>query len=311
MRRYVLVALVFCAVFGAAYVSAHPALADALTDAIVPQCDQTGAYGTAFSGACQLCDLVKLARNLINFAVAFSVIVATLMFTYAGVLYFTSAAKDNIKKAHGIFIKVFVGLVIILSAWLVVDLIMGTLVGQSFLGSLPWQSFQCTAYPNGPALSNINLSNISSGGGGGGGGGGLPYSPSAEQAARTDLATRGGGHITLNNNGTPCTTPQSSGCTNVGGLTDAARNGLVDLQHGCNCNIVITGGTEQGPHATHTGNQVDIRFDQTSAAYIQAHRAELGITKICTTAAQSAYSYNCGNYTEPSTEPHLHLDFGG
>jgi hypothetical protein len=122
-----------------------------LNGALVPTCDaadQAGAFGEGniFTGACQLCDLVKLADNLIRFAVAFSVIVATLMFAYAGFLYFTaSASEGNIKKAHGIFSKVFGGLVIILVAWLVVDIIMRTLVNQE--GGNLWHEIECAEYP--------------------------------------------------------------------------------------------------------------------------------------------------------------------
>jgi len=102
---------------------------------IVPQCNGP------FAGACGFCDLFQLAQNSINFAVEFSVIVATVMFVYAGVLYFSASAKpDNIKKAHGIFWKVFIGFVLILAAWLIVDIIMKTLLGGEFG---PWNSLAC------------------------------------------------------------------------------------------------------------------------------------------------------------------------
>lgn len=124
-----------------------------LGGALVPTCysaNQADAFrGQVFTGACQLCDLVKLADNLIRFAVAFSVIVATLMFAYAGFLYFTAAASEaNIKKAHGIFSKVFAGLVIILLAWLVVNLIMSTFVDQGSWRGM-WYEIECAEYPVG------------------------------------------------------------------------------------------------------------------------------------------------------------------
>jgi hypothetical protein len=118
-----------------------------LENAIVPACDRVSQDGVGFSGACQLCDLVKLANNMVHFAVALSVIVATLMFAYAGFLYVTAASKpDNIKTAHGIFVKVFVGLVIILVAWLVVDIIMKTLASNEVSG--PWKEIECIDYPD-------------------------------------------------------------------------------------------------------------------------------------------------------------------
>jgi hypothetical protein len=104
---------------------------------IVPEC--TGVGGVP--EACNLCDLMQLVQNLVNFAVGFSVMVATVMFVYAGFLYFSASAKeDNIKKAHGIFWKVFIGFVLILGAWLIVDLIMSVLLNKEFG---PWNSLPC------------------------------------------------------------------------------------------------------------------------------------------------------------------------
>lgn len=109
--------------------------ASPLEGPIVPACSSI----EGFEGACGLCDIFQLAQNLINFAVAFSVLVATIMFVYAGFLYFSASAKhDNIKKAHGIFWKVFIGFVFILGAWLIVSLIMSTLLNDKFS---PWNGF--------------------------------------------------------------------------------------------------------------------------------------------------------------------------
>ncbi|TAJ15820.1 hypothetical protein EPO56_00810, partial [Patescibacteria group bacterium] len=82
---------------------------------LVPQC-------SGFE--CRACDLVELSNNVINFAIAFSVIVATLMFAYAGILYVTAAnaGQEQIKKAHKIFVNIFVGLLIVLLAWLLVNI---------------------------------------------------------------------------------------------------------------------------------------------------------------------------------------------
>lgn len=103
---------------------------------IVPKC------GGTFEGDCDVCDVMQLVRNLINFAISFAAIVATLMFVYAGFLYFTASAKqDNIKKAHGIFWKVFLGFVFILAAWLIVDVVMKTMLGGGNFG--PWNQLPC------------------------------------------------------------------------------------------------------------------------------------------------------------------------
>ncbi len=107
---------------------------------IVPQCTGIGQN----SAACNFCDLVHLFNNGLGFAVEFTVIIATLMFVYAGVLYFSASAKqENIKKAHGIFGKVFIGLILVLAAWLLIDIIMKTLVGNQQFGV--WNEINCDA----------------------------------------------------------------------------------------------------------------------------------------------------------------------
>ncbi len=119
-----------------------PASASAglLDGPIVPAC--TGVSSNP--NACNFCDLIQLFNNGIEFAVAFSVVVATLMFVYAGFLYFSASAKpDNIKKAHGVFSKVFIGLMLVLVAWLIVDVLMKTLAGdKSNIGV--WNEIDCT-----------------------------------------------------------------------------------------------------------------------------------------------------------------------
>lgn len=127
MRAFALSFVVF-------FIPFFASAASPLEGSIVPACS----YGP-FEGACGFCDIFQLAQNLINFAVAFSVLVATIMFVYAGFLYFSASAKhDNIKKAHGIFWKVFIGFVFILGAWLIVSLIMSTLLDDRFS---PWNGF--------------------------------------------------------------------------------------------------------------------------------------------------------------------------
>jgi hypothetical protein len=67
------------------------------------------------------------------------------MFVYAGILYFSASARqDNIKKAHGIFSRVFVGLVLVLAAWLIIDVVMKTLAGDTGNGGRVWNDIQCS-----------------------------------------------------------------------------------------------------------------------------------------------------------------------
>lgn len=90
---------------------------------------------------CQACHVIQLAQESLNFAVYFSVFVATLMLVYAGFKYIGAQGDTGaIKDATSIFGKVIIGVVIILTAWLVIDTIMKEFLKQSYG---PWNDIQC------------------------------------------------------------------------------------------------------------------------------------------------------------------------
>ena len=105
---------------------------------IVPKCntgdlvkDSEGKLG--FANPCDMCDLVGLANNIISFAIYLAVIVATIMFIVAGLKYVTAGGDPSkISSAHKIFRNVFIGLVLVLTAWLIIELIMTTFLKDSF-----------------------------------------------------------------------------------------------------------------------------------------------------------------------------------
>ncbi len=110
---------------------------------IVPECG----IGTGVSPfACGACDLINLSQNIVNFFVFFATAIAVLMFVYAGVLYiFALGDTGQIKKAHGIFVNVFVGFIIVLAAWLIIDLIMTTFLADGNVKGLgPWNEVLCS-----------------------------------------------------------------------------------------------------------------------------------------------------------------------
>ncbi|PIT96746.1 hypothetical protein COT82_01470 [Candidatus Campbellbacteria bacterium CG10_big_fil_rev_8_21_14_0_10_35_52] len=103
---------------------------------IVPKC--------ASGGICGYCDLISLVNNIIEFLIYFSVIMATLMFMYAGFQYLTAGGKgDKITSAHKIFTNVFLGLVFVLAAFLIVDTIMKTFLPNGSTKFGPWNEIEC------------------------------------------------------------------------------------------------------------------------------------------------------------------------
>ena len=82
-----------------------------------------------FANPCGWNQLVDLARRLLNFMVYIAVPIAAIAFAYAGWLYLSARGNPSqITQAHGIFLNVLIGIVIILIAWLVVRLIFDELV---------------------------------------------------------------------------------------------------------------------------------------------------------------------------------------
>ena len=78
-------------------------------------------------------ELVSLAQHLINFLIVLALPLAALAFAYAGFLYITAAgSEERVKKAHGIFLKVGIGLFLVLGAWLIVYFITSTLLKSGY-----------------------------------------------------------------------------------------------------------------------------------------------------------------------------------
>ncbi len=165
-------------IFGAFFLPIVSLAVDPLTllggtgDGLVPSRGIEGYFYRA-------CDLITLSNNVINFGVAFSVIVATLMFAYAGILYVTAAGAgtEQIKKAHKVFTNVFVGLLLVLLAWLIVNILFSVLSGR---GLAEWSQIDCIDNPTTAAFEGVadrSVGGIVVGPGGTGGTGGT-YPPS-------------------------------------------------------------------------------------------------------------------------------------
>ena len=120
-----------------------PALthADNFPAAIVPS--ECG--GKDAATACTVCSLTKLARNLLNFAIFLAIVMSAVLFSWAGIRYMTAQGDIGVSKAaKQTLLNVFFGLLLILSAWLIINTLMSLMVNQSFSGALPWTSL-CTS----------------------------------------------------------------------------------------------------------------------------------------------------------------------
>ncbi len=84
---------------------------------------------------CGLSDFVLLINNIIKFTVKLVISVSVIVFAWAGFKYLTNRGDTGkVKEAHGIFMKVIVGLLIVLLAWLIVNTILKLLTGKDLRG---------------------------------------------------------------------------------------------------------------------------------------------------------------------------------
>ncbi|MBI2612586.1 hypothetical protein HYW59_02100 [Candidatus Kaiserbacteria bacterium] len=110
-----------------------PSIAFAQIPTIVPEHCRAGAAKT-----CGICDIAQLAQNTINAGIYIAIFLAAFLFAYAGWQYITAGGDSGkATNAKKIFWTVGVGLVLILAAWLIVDIIMKTLVSEGALFG-PW-----------------------------------------------------------------------------------------------------------------------------------------------------------------------------
>ncbi len=92
---------------------------------------------------CTLCDFATLANNIIEFMLFKLILpIGTLVLMYAGIMFMANASNPgNIEKAKKIFSTTIIGIVIALSAWLVINTIMVQLIRPGHPISEGWTQF--------------------------------------------------------------------------------------------------------------------------------------------------------------------------
>ena len=88
----------------------------------------TGAGG---DNPCDFCDFVAMVNGIIQWSFGILATIAVLGLVIAGFRLVTSAGNpDAMSAAKNMFSNVIIGFVIVLSAWLIVDTLIKTLVGE-------------------------------------------------------------------------------------------------------------------------------------------------------------------------------------
>lgn len=108
--------------------------------------------GLTRTDPCQMCDLVSMLDRVVTWLVGILAVMAAIMFIVAGLKLVTSAGDVSAKEgAKRMIVNTFIGFVIVLAAWLLIDLMMQALANPSFFNDkatrVPWEVIECTDQP--------------------------------------------------------------------------------------------------------------------------------------------------------------------
>lgn len=286
---------------------------------VVPAC----LYGEGALKMCQACDLVSLAENILRIFVSLSVMAAALMFAYAGVLYVTASANPgNVDSAKNVFVGTLLGLALVLSAYLIVDIVMRVFTGQNLnvltkvdcvrvehpknagfqytrearqnvveatQGDTPTVAAQCPAgsgYSHDAALAALNAT------------GRITVTSTAGAAGVRDGCS-------------------GKGCTSLAGICRGTVDGLIGVASDNPCGPLTVWGAAEGGDAHKVGSPhgkgcafdispQDTRQFACLGNWLKQNSSRYGISQVCTTPEYAQYRVNC-TYVE-STD-HFHLTF--
>ena len=230
---------------------------------------------------------------------------ASLMFAYAGFLYVTASSnRGNLESAKKIFWNVLLGLIFILTAFLIVDLVLRVFTGSSFN---VLTEIRCERWTFSGVTPNRVPVEPATGAGGVGNptqpGGGTPASGErlSDADARAYAASLG--------------LEVSPGVSTMDGTSRTTIDNAKALQDACGCRVVITsttGGTHQtSGSCTHaSGCKFDARSKDEGTAlrsWIEANLTPTGARS----NGDRLYRDGCGNVyaiEQNVRDPHIDIE---
>lgn len=97
---------------------------------------------------CRACDLKQLMWVIIHFLIMLGSFIATLLFMWAGFEMVTASGNtEKINRAKGTFKAVVIGVLIMLSGYLIVSAFLQVFVTGSFFAGRPWDYIECVPNP--------------------------------------------------------------------------------------------------------------------------------------------------------------------
>lgn len=98
---------------------------------------------------CDQCELLHLVKHIIDFIlIAAAPILATFFFIVAGVYMMLGGANPGmLSQGKSIFKNTFIGLLIVLMAWLITNTLIRSLTNVPVGPGLQWYEFSCSQLP--------------------------------------------------------------------------------------------------------------------------------------------------------------------
>lgn len=142
---------------------AIPTKASAQSSLVVCGTGSSAGISQSSATGCQACHLFQLIDNIVRFLILVSIPIASLLFAYAGFLYITAGGGHGVEEAKGIFKDVFIGFVIALCGFLIVDTLLRSLASGTFSGP-SWSTIPCAVRTEasivGPGIGFTGLPNL-------------------------------------------------------------------------------------------------------------------------------------------------------
>lgn len=226
-------------------------------------------FGPIVPDVCKSCPcgfggVLAIIQNLVNFVIAIAIIFATIIIAWAGGLYMVSATNPESRStANKMLINAIVGIIIVLSAWLVVDFVMKTLYGGQFG---PWNTIllggsgdSCVVSKLTPPIFDGNITAVPGQTGIGDGTGVI--SPGEMTQAEAVAALNAGG-VSI-----------KSGVT-LAGVKKDAINQAIALKAACGCSVTVTDAVRStgGANSHGSGHKLDLRLNDGLNSYLQSLR---------------------------------------
>jgi len=199
-------------------------------------------------------NLASYINSMFKVAISAGAIIAVIRLGVAGFKYMGSDMWSTKSKAREDIGEVFLGLMLLLSLWIILNQINPNLLNLNIV----FPKTQGIAAPSAVLTRPSSIDQVA-----------LDGILADENRVRGILQSSG-----IGINAGPCYRVTDSLCTNVGQLGVSAITGLQVLKANCRCSVTVTGGTEGWLHSNGTAHGpnnpvVDIRKDARLDNYIR------------------------------------------